>query len=617
MSAIFGIFHPDGTVVEERYLIKMKETIKHYGREKQEIYQSKEIGLGSCLSAKNGNSHIDQPVYYDRKQEILLVCDALIYNREEILTACGRKDQHIVSTQELLMEAYLKWGEGCVKYLNGDFTFAIWDMRQRRLRIFRDHLGVRPLYYAYQDEVFAFATDYRALLALPFIGKQLNKTTLYALLSDTYHIDTQSTYFEQIKRLPQAHYLWVDHQGLSKKKYWTPGEGEPLLLESEEEYANQLHSIVLDAIKVRLKVCEGKLASEFSGGLDSSVITVLANREQKKEHKELEAYSWSPSLTLLPPIQQDERELIEKVGKEEGFECRFRESYLTPREMIESPPALTDGQRSDELRQIMQDMSSQEISMVMSGWGGDEGISHRADCPELFLHGYYKLFMKEVRKLTKGSILRMIKYFLCLPLVLLWRPYSFFGRQSKDIPNIIKKSFRNNEKRQCKRDILHLKTNPIKHLESGVTVSRTELTAWVGADYEIQYLFPFLDRRVVEFAMSIPRHLYYKDGIPRYIYRKAFQDILPKEIIENKSKIDPAREKQWSIVDDLQKKAECVLEQLDKEMFYPYIEWDKVEELVKNQFFQERSRGSIFNLIKLQVCYDILRIIKDVRDYSL
>ena len=614
MSAIFGVFRLDGALVEEKHLKTMQEIIGHYGMDAQDIFLQDNIGLGCCLNKVGKYSLSDEPIYYDIRQEQILIGDALIYNREEIINACLLTDKEQITTQELLMEAYYKWGQDCPKYLNGDFAFAIWERIHKRLLLFRDHLGVRPLYYFYNQSIFAFATDYRALLALPFVGKQLDEIKLYAVLSDTYHIDTESTYFEQIKRLPQAHVMQIAEQGISRKKYWTPGERQKIIFQSEEDYAKELYSIVNDSIKLRLNQVTGKIASEFSGGLDSSVVTILAHRELAKAHKGLEAYSWSPTFELLAKLESDERELINEISIKEGFVCRYRASYQSPEQEIICPVVLTDGQRSEELRQVIQEMSSRGIGLVMSGWGGDEGISHRADLLELLLNGYIGHFFKEARYLTKGSPLRFMKLILSIPILLLCRPYSYLGTQNNKIPSVMKKEFVKRRKKSCKKDILFLKVNPAKHIESGVSVSRTELTAWLCADYQIQYLFPLLDYRVVDYALSIPRHLYYKRGVSRYIYRKAFDSILPKELCNNSSKIDLAREKYWEKADDLQKKAELVIDLIDKERFASYIDWDNVEKMVDRRYFQKSSRESIFTLFKLQVCYDLQRILVKVEN---
>ncbi|MFT4143052.1 MAG: asparagine synthase-related protein [Mobilitalea sp.] len=614
MSAIFGILHLDGTQVEEKHLKRMQRILDHYGVDATELHIEQGTGLGCCLHRIGKYSIRDTPLYQNKEKKLILVGDALIYNREELIRNLFRTEKGQISTQELLVKAYLTWGENCGKYLNGDFAFAIWEEDKERLLLFRDQLGVRPLYYCYKPPFFAFATDYRALLALPGVNLELDEVKLYSQLSDTYHIDTERTFFSDVKRLPQAHLLKLDATEIQLIKYWMPGTKKRVRLRTEEDYKSELYRIVEDSLVLRIKFFKEKICSEFSGGLDSSVITIMANRELKKKKRELEAYSWSPGYELLQKQKKDEREVMLKVCKKEGFECDFRSYYLTPQQELRTRPALTDGQRSEEHRQILQEISLQGNSLILSGWGGDEGISHRADIYELLFHRHFICFLKEAEILSRGSLLRLIKLILLSPFYLLSRPYSFLGGQNNKIPNIMNKVFEKKIKPKCKKDILHFKTNPIKHMESGVSVSRSELMAWVSADYQLQYVFPFLDYRVIDFALSIPRHWYYKKGISRYIYRKAFEEVLPKELCYHRGKIDVAREVFWKENEKLQQKAELALEVIDKDRFINYLDWDKVKELVKQKYFETRTREATFTLYKLLLCYDIQRIILEAEN---
>ena len=358
MSAIFGIWHKNGQPVDEKHLLKMQSKVSQYGRDAQDVYFGQNIGLGCCLNKWSKYSQEEVPVYQDARSEIFLACDALIYNRDELIEKYCLTDKEEISTQELLLAAYKKWGENCAKYINGDFTFAIWEKQREQVLLFRDHLGVRPIYYYNSESTFAFATDYRALLALPYIEKQIDEIKLYAELSDIYHIDTEITFFKQIKRLSQAHVMRVDAQGILKRKYWSPGVSKKRF-GSEEEYANALYTIVNDAVKLRAESIKEKIASEMSGGLDSSVVTVLAHRELKKDNRSMEAYSWSPAFELLEKQSRDERELIELVCKQEGFACKYNTSFEFLNQKLPLKAVLTDGQRSDGIRGVLKVMSEQ------------------------------------------------------------------------------------------------------------------------------------------------------------------------------------------------------------------------------------------------------------------
>jgi asparagine synthase (glutamine-hydrolysing) len=541
MSAIFGIWNIDGQPVEEKYLRRMEEKLCHYGRDAQNIKIDGNIGLGCCLHQLSRYAEAEVPVYQDEARGIMIVGDALIYNRDELFGKYGLAGSEDSSTQALLLAAYQKWGEGCPKYINGDFAFAVWEKSQKQLWLVRDHLGVRPLYYFYNGATLAFATDYRALLALAFVGKKPDEVKLYAELSNTYHIDPEATYFSQIKRLPPAHTLRVATGGIHKTKYWSPGAGSKISLATEAEYQQAMYDLVADAIKRRVHSSDLQIGSELSGGLDSSVITVLANRELRGQGVKMPLYSWSPPFEVYERQPRDEREFIEDLCRQEELECLYYDpTQFSDHEEL-SGAVLTDGGDGLVFRHELQELTARGVKLTLTGWGGDQGISHRTNLKELFFHGDWGYFLKEARYLAKGSLLRFIKVILSNTVMTFFGPFSYCDISRQGQHRIVRREFARKMKRCCKRDILYFTVAPVKHLESGNIQTRTELAAWVDAEYNVQHLFPYLDYRVVDFAMSVPRRLYYKEGMNRYLFRKAFEQILPEQLCYYPYKDDIAR----------------------------------------------------------------------------
>jgi asparagine synthase (glutamine-hydrolysing) len=612
MSAIFGIFNVCGELADEKHMFAMRETIAHYGRDGQDHAIDGNIGLGCCLSRFGADSHNDVPVYTDITHGMTIVCDALIWNRTELLDTLGLGAD--ASTQAIILEAYAKWGEGCPKYINGDFAFAIRDDRDNRLFLARDHLGVRPLYYTFDGSVFTFATDYRALLVLPYIGVELDEIQVYALLSDTYHIDPEASYFKGMKRLPQAHAMCVGDDGIRKMKYWTPGSGGRTVFDTEAECADALHEIVEDAIRLRLKGVSGHIGAELSGGLDSSVITVLANRELGKNGGKLVAlYSWSPPWELLEKQPHDERELVDAVCSQEGLSCVY-DWPEAPEKGAGLGIVLTDGGDEGIFRRELRLFASTGATFILSGWGGDQGISHRANMKELFCHCELRHFFAEARYRAQGSPLSFMKTVLGSTVVQLFGPYSYFGAAKKDKAQIVHPDFEKRMRKACRRNILYFAVAPVKHVESGNIQTRTELAAWIDADYGTQHLFPFLDHRVMDFAMSLPRHWYYKRGTSRYIFRKAFQDIVPEAVSVYTYKDDPAKaaaaNRRWT--SEKSGKFDVDLKSLDRDIFSSMVDFDRLQDFVaaepgsspKNRFMRRTVR----------TCRDIQRMIENARE---
>lgn len=601
MSAIFGIFRIRGEPVEEEHLHKMRDVLAGYGGGGQDILVERNTGLGCRLSGLGVCCGSDLPVCAGA--DIVLVCDALIWNRAELIEKLGLSDS--VSTQGLLLEAYKKWGEDCPKQINGDFAFAVWEKRKNRLFLARDHLGVRPLYYFYDGLVLAFATDCRALLCLPFVGKQLDEIILYSDLSHTYHIDPEATGFKHIRRLPQAHTLRAEGNGIRNNKYWSPGAGEKIIYRTEEEYAKALYDIAEDSIRLRLRGVSGGIGAELSGGLDSSVITILANRELGKTGGKLEeVFSWSPPFELAERKPEDERDLIGAVCSQEKICC----THYDPRKFLPASPTLPPeaAYGNDVLHRELAAMSGKGARFALSGWGGDHGISHPAGLYELFMSGYFGYFIKQAWWLSKGSLPDFIRIAASNTVMQWFRPYSYFGNPCKGIPDILNGAFAKRMKGKCKKNIIYSIVDPVKYLESGAVQERTELLARLDAGYGIQHLYPFLDFRAVDFAMSVPRPLFYKRGVKRYIYRKAFADILPEQFDHYFTKDDAAKTAYYrKRALDNPERLKNAANAIDRNLFSPYIDWEKLEKAIGTSSPKDDSGRYPILKMKIQACLDI------------
>lgn len=611
MSAIFGIFNMSGDRVGQKTIEIMQGKLLRYGREGNSFQIDGAIGVGCCLSRFGTHSQNDIPVYRDESRGVMLVGDALIYNWSELIEKCGLSGRGFISTQALLLEAYLKWGEESPKHINGDFAFAVWERRKKSLFMARDHLGVRPLYYAYDGSVFAFATDYRALLVLPFVDRAIDEQSLYACLTKVCAFNSEATYFKGIKALPQAHTLHIDEKGIRKTKYWRPGKNGKIRYGTEAEYAEALRAIVEDAVKIRVLSGDGKMGSELSGGLDSSVITIIANRERCKTGETLELFSWSPSFKFMGRVPNDERTLVEQVCQQEGLECTFFDPSVPSRDPDEVvPPYAGDAM---VIRQERDVMAQKGVSLVLSGWGGDQGISHLAKLFELLLTGYWAHFIAEVRHLAKGSPWRFVRLLVSNSLFELFRPYSYFGKPDPDILTFISRAFAEKAKRHSGRDILYFSLSPVRHLESGYIQNRTESAAWMDAESSIQHIYPFLDHRVVDFSMAIPRHLYYKNGVGRYVFREAFSSILPKEIYQYTSKNDIAKSTYFSkTLMDTSAKIKLTVEELDHGLFSGIIDFTVLASQARNPAVDDK-KNMVSRKRRVLTCYFIQKILAETR----
>ena len=208
----------------------------------------------------------------------VLVADVRLDNRGELLSLLGLDglDPSKIGDGRLLLDAYCTWGEDCVDHLLGDFAFGIWDERRQRLFLARDHFGAKPLTYHWSEDLVAFASDSRAVVGLEGVPKAVNRDRVIDfLVGETEWLDTTTTLFERVDRLPPARTMTVSSLDRRVRRYWHLPEAEVLHLGSDAEYEEATREILDLAVNCRLRG-RNDVGVTLSGGIDSSSIAATA-----------------------------------------------------------------------------------------------------------------------------------------------------------------------------------------------------------------------------------------------------------------------------------------------------------------------------------------------------
>ena len=228
-----------------------------------------------------------QPMHFGK---YTIVYNGEIYNTEEIrdeLKGFGYEFTTHCDT-EVILKAYHKWKEKSCEKLNGIFAYAVWDDEERELFLCRDRIGVKPLYYAEKDGIFAFASRIKSLLLIPEITSEVDADGL----NEIFMLGPASTIgkaiFRDINELPPAAYMLYKDGKTEIKEYWRLEAKEHT--ENEEQTIEHTHFLVKDAIERQL-VSDVPLCTFLSGGLDSSIISRIASDRYRKNGEVLDTYS--------------------------------------------------------------------------------------------------------------------------------------------------------------------------------------------------------------------------------------------------------------------------------------------------------------------------------------
>jgi asparagine synthase (glutamine-hydrolysing) len=293
MSALLGIFNLDGKPVGIDILEKMMKPMAYWGPDGKGTWNEGPVGLGHLMLHNTPESLHEKLPLKSRCGNYVMVSRARLDNRGELLKTFNVPlAQHAVTPDStLILEAYKKWGEQCPHHLLGDWVFTLWDTKERKLFIARDHHGTGGVYYFHGPRFFAFSSGLKGLLALADIPRRLNEMRLAQILV-AWQQHGASTVYEGIYRLPPAHYLTVTETGVKLKRYWYLEHTPQLRLKSDEEYVDAFLEIYKEAVRCRLRSAR-PVGIALSGGLDSGSVAALAARELEKKGQPLMAFSAS------------------------------------------------------------------------------------------------------------------------------------------------------------------------------------------------------------------------------------------------------------------------------------------------------------------------------------
>ncbi len=320
MSGIVGIINAVGKPVERQLLQRMTDFLGDRGPDSQSVWFNKHVGLGHTLlrtTAESASEH--QP--YSLDGEVWITADARIDARQDLIARLEKKDCSNLKEApdvELILRAYHQWGEDCLNYLIGDFAFAIWDGRSKELFCARDHLGVKPFYYAEVNGGLIFSNSLKCLREYPFVSDRLNKQAIGDFLIFGFYQEPSLTCFEDIRRLQPAHYLKVSDGFLRLKQYWElPVDGH-IHYRQSSEYIDNFNELLGKAVGDRLRT--SRVGISMSGGLDSSAVAATACK-LAKEQAPLELRAFTVVYDSLIP--DEERYYSGLVAKELNLPIQY------------------------------------------------------------------------------------------------------------------------------------------------------------------------------------------------------------------------------------------------------------------------------------------------------
>jgi asparagine synthase (glutamine-hydrolysing) len=286
VSGIVGILRTDGKPVERHLIAELTGSLSFRGPDAQRFWCDGPVAFGHSLLRTTSESACErQPVaiqvsdHPQSRSEIVVVADARIDARAELLAKMDAPELKGAPDVELILRAYLKWGESAVEHLLGDFAFAVWDGPKQRLFCARDHMGVKPFYYAQVGPWLLFSNTLECLRRHPGVSDRLDDLAVADFLLFGCNHDKATTTYHDIRRLPPAHTLiWSSqkHGQPDLRRYWSLPIDEPVYYKRDRDYIEGFNELLEHAVNDRLRV--DKVGVFMSGGLDSTLLAATARR---------------------------------------------------------------------------------------------------------------------------------------------------------------------------------------------------------------------------------------------------------------------------------------------------------------------------------------------------
>lgn len=541
MCGIAGLYLPRNHS-DPAILRRMNDILRHRGPDGEGYFTDGPVGLAmrrlAVIDLKTG----DQPIF-NEDRTVAVVYNGEIYNYQDLRTELERLG-HRFATQsdtEVLVHGYEEWGDDLPVRLNGMFAFALWDARRRRLLLARDHLGIKPLYYAeLPGGGLAFASELKALLPVPGWSREIDPLALDWFLATRY-IPSPRTIYLGARKLPPAHRLIIGAgEPLRIERYWDiafiPDERS-----DEQEWSERLRQTLTDAVR-RQMVADVPLGAFLSGGIDSSIIVGLMAQATAEPVRTFTVVfpGWGglDESTYARAVAERFGTVHTEVAVEADVAREWPELARHLDEPFADPATLPTW--------LMARQTRQHVTVVLTGEGADELFQG---------YGWYSwpkplplpaFLARPLRRLAQKALSgRRGRHRL---LALLAPNFGTLYAES------ILSSVSQAEERlawYCPEWRAHLNTMaPLADLEdrlsdgSAPLISRMQeldLKVWLEGDpltkadratmlASLEARVPFLDREVVEMVAHIPPDWHRRGGMSKWLLRKAFASLLPPDV---------------------------------------------------------------------------------------
>jgi len=543
---VCGIAGIVGAPPDPGLLQRMADTMRNRGPDGEGTWIEGDAGLAfRRLAIIDLHERSNQPLHLG---SLHLVFNGELYNYRELRAELAGRG-HSFETEgdgEVLLHAWREWGEGALERFDGMFAFAVWDAHERRLTLACDPFGEKPLYWTRGGPRLLFASELEALLLDPDVPRRPEHEALARYVARDEMPAPERSFFEGVWRLPAAHVLRFAGGRVETARYWRPRRVD--VPADPREAARELRGLLLDSVRLRLR-SDVPVGTSLSGGLDSSAVVALS-AELAGDHRR-HAFT-----ARFPGFDRDEWRYAQEAARGAGVVEHYA---VEPRaeELLDDLPRLVrdheEPVRSSSIYaqwRVMEAAREAGVTVLLDGQGADE-----------LLAGYRHLWGPAVRSLplreAAGAVARDRSLVAPVALSLGYerlpgpaaRAYRRLAASPYADRSVVAEAARGAALygagplaldgagagdgaaatplgRALLRDTFALSLPPLLRYADRSSMAHSR-----------EVRLPYLDRRLAEFALSMPAGWIYRGGRSKWILRAAVADAVPRSIVERRDKI--------------------------------------------------------------------------------
>ena len=559
MCGISGYLSFDN-LFSEADLRKMTSVLAHRGPDADGQFIENNCGLGfKRLSIIDVSDMANQPML-SLNMRFVMVYNGEIYNYKELtslLDAEVIRQLKSTSDTEIVLELFSKFGINFVSCLNGMFSIAIYDRELEELFFFRDRSGIKPLYYYWDGTNVAFASEIKALLQLDFINKKINRSAITAYLHLGY-VPAPLTAYSSIFKMQSGSMIKISKKGLLTEKYWSfENKIQNELITDEKKATEELENLLMDSVAIEQR-SDVPLGIFLSGGTDSSLIAALASRSSNKKIKTFsigfheDSYDESKHARIVAQhCDTDHHEFIVSYKDAISLTGKITQIYDEPYADSSAIPTL-----------LVSKFAKEHVTVALSGDGADE-----------LFHGYgfytwAKRLSNPVWKISRTPVAMMMslmseRYKRGASLLNyddpnhikshIFSQEQYFFSES-EIKNLMSPEYKNTNDENVFQlfnenfhnfifkgyDITKRKNRKLDAIEEQALFDiqfylQDDLLTKIdraSMHHSLEVRVPYLDYRIVEFALNLTPALKIKKGVQKYLLKKILFKHLPESLFK-------------------------------------------------------------------------------------